>query len=100
MQGTDFEQLCELIEGSSAQIVWSKRDDELLNNVNIHGPVLKISKLTPENQGFYICSAENQLGNDQIEIFIEVESKCRMSINFRSKVINKFTFFQYVKLQY
>lgn len=77
IQGQDFEIICELTEGSTAKFIWSKRDDELLSNVYVHGQVLKISKLTPENHGFYICQAENNVGKDQIEIFIEVESKCK-----------------------
>ena len=77
IQGTDFEIFCELTEGSSAQIIWSKRDGELANNVYVHGQVLKISQVSPENDGFYICIAENNVGKDQIEMFIEVESKCK-----------------------
>ncbi|CAO1393829.1 unnamed protein product [Diamesa tonsa] len=75
IQGTDFEIFCKLTEGSSAQFMWSKRNGELANNVYVHGQFLKISKVTPENDGFYICLAENNAGKDQIEMFIEVEKR-------------------------
>lgn len=63
--------------------MWSKREAKLPHNIKIHGSVLKITKITPENHGVYICEAVNDVGRYFMEILIEVESKYNInSINF------------------
>ena len=63
---------CSIEEGSTAAIQWSK--DNLTRSKNER--LFRLTKVKAEDEGWYICKAENKAGSSSDRIFLTVDGKC------------------------
>lgn len=75
IQGQDFSLPCEVTGDPRPSITWSLSGEELGQNIQVNGNILRVLNARPENSGVYVCVAESSTGTDQAATIIEVERK-------------------------
>lgn len=78
-QGDNFQLDCQC--SSNAIVKWTKLREEFETNVYQTGHTLHITKAVISNRGIYICVADSEFGNNQVETFIEIERKLSYKSN-------------------
>ena len=75
LEGSSTSLSCQVTGDPYPSIEWRKVGDELPDNHSIIGELLVISEITKEDEGMYLCLAQNKKGVKQVTAFINVRSK-------------------------
>ncbi|PFX26969.1 basement membrane-specific heparan sulfate proteoglycan core protein-like isoform X2 [Stylophora pistillata] len=74
-EGSSTSLSCQVTGDPYPSIEWRKVGGELPNNHSILGGLLVIQEITKEDEGMYLCLAQNKKGVKQVTAFINVRSK-------------------------
>ena len=75
LEGSSTSLSCQVTGDPYPSIEWRKVGGELPDNHSIIGGLLVISEITKEDEGMYLCLAQNKKGFKQVAAFINVRSK-------------------------
>lgn len=74
-QGTDFTLVCKASGNPYPRVEWKKLHDEIDNNVQLNGNILKITNAQSNNRGLYVCTAESNGQIAEASTVIEIDRK-------------------------
>lgn len=82
---------CRAVAGIPMPVLhWSHKDGRLFppNIKQLPGGVLRLSNMTANDGGAYVCSAVNSVGSNSAVVYIEVQSMPTIMILPKSEILN------------
>ena len=86
--GDDIEFRCEVSGDPEPEVSWHREDGQISEDrAVIKRGRLSIARATPQDEGIYICEANNAVGRISINVALSVHGKC-VACGNKSKLRN------------